>query len=723
LESVPRPSPGFTFGDVDVSEHAWNQALRAWFYRPDLAERPAYLAVDEETLTTIAKESGFDWTNAKESLCRAARYHVSPDSPLDWWVQSAVRWKFAGYKADPPFLSILAITVLAATIVDDVHDRSYYRRLNQLLGLDGHKMPRYFDSDVQQLWTYLNHWLDVIHHGELGKATASNKDGLANVGWAQSQTLMKSSDRAKLPLFFADLGVQAGQLVDGSLLAKRLTAWSSGGHALSRRLSVVLQDSRLRELLAEALHSELATWDGTVRDEVGRLALKIILAFHERSGELQAAVQVPGQLAQTLWRLEATEIDMNLGAVGELQLVDIAITSHVLDGQPILARPAIRSASDTDGDHQPATLTLFLPHRELHLLCPDDRLARWAEVPSARLDRPHLVLVRSTLEAAAIELMGQIGTDVAKFRRIHKPNGWAAYRFTPIKLKTVDGPLAVLSPRGHELSALDGGLPISAQRKHYLTEGPPDLLIDLRDSAMPVQVDDLELHPSSVARLRLADLRLGDGKHSLSVGGVHYQFTLANDYASAPSEVKLSFMFELQDSETATIRTCPAGMTTSTDDPATKSVLVSGGSIELGSAARSLMRELRPPHVRVGGRHFALGEPGQAAEIWPRSPKWFDALPTRLHPHLVDISPAIEDIPFTVNWLLRASAAGVTVSAARLLPDRSVDCTISNNTSISERVLQYIADAAPEFADEADAWDRWKRAALARSTTPDIGPS
>src|ERR1700678_4001678 len=144
---------------MEPDERAWNRALQAWFFRPDLAGRGAYLAVDEETLAAIATEWSFQVAEPTESLSRAIQHRVSERTPLRSWLQEASRWKASGSDGAPPFLSILAVTVLAATIVDQVSDRSYYRRLNTLLHLPNAGMPRDFYSDIQQLWTYLNEWL------------------------------------------------------------------------------------------------------------------------------------------------------------------------------------------------------------------------------------------------------------------------------------------------------------------------------------------------------------------------------------------------------------------------------------------------------------------------------------------------------------------------------------------------------------------------------------
>ena len=713
---------GRTVTRVNLDESGWNRALRSWFFRPDLAGRPAYLAVDEESLTEIGREWAPEVADATESLCHAVRRRVDSDAPLGWWINTAVRWKLTGYQSDPPFLSILAVTVLAATIVDDVNDRSYYRRLNALLGLPGVTMPRYFDSDVQQLWTYLNEWLTDVHHGQLGTATATNLGGLANVGWAQSQTLMRSSDRAKLPLFFAGIGLQGGERVDGALLVRRLRAWSAGAQVISRRLTAVLRDARLSELLQSALHSELATWDGTLRDEAGRIALRLQLAFHQRSGELQAAVQVPEHLAGTTWRIRQPEVAIHLGNGGDWQLLGVPITSQILDGQSLRAFPVTGPPPRPRDRDQPPAMTVFMPRREVHLMCPDDRLARWVEVPSALLHRPHLVLLRSRLAAAGVDIMNKLGTYVQPVQRIRCPEGWIAYRFTPASLLAIEGPLAALSPRGNELSALDGGLPISRRKRLYLTAGAPDLLLDLREPPGMITVDGAMAEPQTAGRLRLASLRLGPGNHSVSVGGVQYQLTLTDEHAEGPRDTRLSLCLEVHSNGARGLHTSPAGMTASTEPPGPSKVLVSGAAIWKGPAARTLAPVPRPPRARAGGRHFALGDPGQAAEIRPRTPRWFESLPIPLRPHLVDASLALQNVPFPAQWLLRVSAGGVTVSAIPAGTPSDESSADTSSAQVWPQILSYITKATPDFPDEASAWSRWKRAALPADTTEEPDP-
>lgn len=707
---------------MQADEPAWNRALRSWFFRPDLAGRPAYLAVDQETLTAIARKDGLATGDAAQALSDAVRNRVSPEAPLRPWVNEAIRWRSAGRASDPPFLTVLAITVLAATIVDRVNDRSYYGPLNRLLGLPGNVMPRDFDNDIQQLWTYLNEWLTDVCHGKLGTATASNIGGQANVGWAQSQTLLRPTDRAKLPLFFNALGAQPRQLVDGNLLVRRLRSWSAS-HALSRRMSVVLQDPRLSDLLGAALHSELAHWDGTLRDESGRLALKLLLAFHARSGELQAAIQVSGQLAGTTWQLNSLDSPLKLGRDGELELLPLPITSELLDGLSLHAEPDRLAVPDSGSGAIAAapTLTLVMPRRDVHLLCPDDRLARWVEVPAALLCRPHLVLVRSELADTAIDAIERLGGDAQFVRRIRCPAGWVSYRFIPTRFHAIEGPMAVLSPRGNSLSALEGGLPISKRRRVYLTPGAPDVVLDLREPTTLITIDNTEASRDSAGFLHLSSLGLSSGGHVISVGGVQYRLTLVDEFADEPRDCTLSFAFDISRKDERADGTVPIGVT-ATAHQRPSDVMVSGAAIRTSLPAETYVPVPRPPRSRTGGRHFALGHPGQAAEIRADPPRWLRSLQVQLAPHLVDAASALAELPFPPKWLLRISQAGTTVSAVETDTETHSEQAASEVTPDPwAEVLPYIEGAVPD-TDDAVAWSAWKQAAITDGTSPGLDP-
>src|SRR6266508_1958713 len=168
---------------VDV--RAWNRALTSSFFRPEMANRPVYLCIDRSLLARVAAGNGLQTSEPVESLTDAVRRHVHGEPPLRWWVEAGFGWRKAGHPGEPPFVAMLAVTVLAATFSDEVANiRSYYRTLRSLLGLaPGVEAPKEFDSDVQQLWIWLREWLVGYQRGALGRPTAYRAAGWSNVGW------------------------------------------------------------------------------------------------------------------------------------------------------------------------------------------------------------------------------------------------------------------------------------------------------------------------------------------------------------------------------------------------------------------------------------------------------------------------------------------------------------------------------------------------------------
>jgi hypothetical protein len=252
-----------------------------FFFRPEMANRPVYLCIDRSVLARVAADNGFPADDPVASLTAAVRRHVPGEPPLRWWVDAAFQWRRSGRSGTPPFVAALAVTVLAATASDDgANIRSYYRTLRALLGLPpGVDAPKEFDSDIQQLWTWLREWLDDHEAGALGRATATKAAGWANVGWAISQTVLSPLDRAKLPLFFTAIGAQAGQRADGELLATQLTSWAAGNVQLSSRLTRALADRTLRALLAQTLAGELALWDGQLSSNADQPGVQLLLSW------------------------------------------------------------------------------------------------------------------------------------------------------------------------------------------------------------------------------------------------------------------------------------------------------------------------------------------------------------------------------------------------------------------------------------------------------------
>lgn len=693
-----------------AEDAAWNVALAGWFFREDFAGRPVFLCVDEETLAAVGRESGTAPDNALDSLTHAVRAGVRANAPLESWIAASSAWRRSGFVGPPPFLSVLAVTVLAATMLGDPNDRSYYLRLNGLLGVAGRAMPRYFDSDIQQLWTGLNEWLTDVEHGARGVATATNlKSSFPNVGWALSQTVLRPSDRAKLPFLFSALGVYPGQQVDGQLLVAGLRRSGLASQGMSRRLSQVLDDATLTESLAATLASELATWDGTLRDETGRRATQLLLTFHQRSRAFGVAVRTPADLANLHLSVAGAD-PVALGEAGDVQLLPVPVTASLLDGANLPAQ-----LLDPVGDREPRPIGLLMPRVDLHLLTPNDGLARWVDIRPAELHRPHLVLVRAEMASAAAAVMASLGGTAPRVASVPCPAGWRCYQFEPVRTVALDGPLSVLSPRGAEVSTLDGGLPISARSRLFLTSGPPDVLLDLTHSEITAAVDGQPIQDIGPAgRLRLADRGLTAGTHRIDVGGTHLRLRLVDDHAVGPAACSLAVALRAETSPAGRPWTIPAwtGARDSDrhgDDP--PDILVRGASLELSERgrARTAVDTAPPAQARSGGRHFALGVGRVAAPVYPRLPEWLMALEPQPLPHMVDLSSCTGALPFPAAWFLRITNDHATVvPAGEAQPSgQRPDVAATAQVNAWDEVRPWLATATPH-PDHAAAWTAWR---------------
>lgn len=718
---------------VVADDAAWSAALAGRFYREEFADRPVFLCVDEETLADLANDAALIADDparadageaAVQALAQAVRPRVRASGPLSAWTQGALAWRRSGYAGPPPFLSLLALTVLAATTVGGRSDRGYYSRLNDLLGLPGRGMPRYFDSDIQQLWRSLNEWLTTVEHGRRGVPTATNlTSAQPNIGWALSQTVLRPADRARLPLLFSTLGLYPGQLVDGQLLAEGLRRTGLAGHGLSRRLAQVLADPALADSLAATLSSELAAWDGVLRDESGRRVVQLLLTYHQRSRIFGVAVRTPADLVGHSVIVEHNTA-VPLGEVGELQPLSIPVAAGLLDGASVPAElllPDGRSVTE---------LRLVMTHIDLRVLTPSDALARWVEIRLAERHRRHLVLLRSELIRDAVAIMGLLAQDPPRRTSVPCPAGWVAYEYEPVRAATAGslvGQLRVLSPRGGEIAALEGGLAVSAGSRLYLTSGPPDVLFDLSDGGRTVAIDGQPVTGAGTAgRLRLAGRGLVEGSHEVDIGGACLTLRLVNEYAPGPAAGTLGTRLQAGTLGTRLqAGTAPAGRpwtiplppSPDSTDGADVDVLVQGASVRRSAAADALPRPADGlgALARVGGRHYALGPAGVAAQVHPQPPAWLLTLTPQPIPHLVDLTASAERLPFAPTWFLRLArdhASVILASVQRIIApaDNATKGAATPPTdqtaNVWDEVVPWLASAATA-PEQADAWASW----------------
>ena len=171
-----------------------------------------YLAVDDDTLDEIVGEPGDG--RGSRALLRTVRPKLSLGDERHFFEPvrlDAVMWhSLRTTAAAPPFLPVLALTVLAASRMDEseaVAAFNYYHRLKEVLDITFDPGPAFRDA-VAQMFVMLDEWL-TLHKGHFrGVSTISAHPQPAHVGYPLSQVLFRQSDRRQLTRFFRMYGLR-----------------------------------------------------------------------------------------------------------------------------------------------------------------------------------------------------------------------------------------------------------------------------------------------------------------------------------------------------------------------------------------------------------------------------------------------------------------------------------------------------------------------------------
>lgn len=714
------------YGKAVLAEQPWNQSLGENFYHARLAGRPAYFYVDRGVIEVIAERNQLAPPGRGcEALINLVRKSVM-DAPLGPWVRSAVAWKSSGYLGYPPFLTALAVTVLAATDVELERraNSSYYPQLRSLLNLPlSGGMPKDFGNDVGILWAILNEWLDS-KSGALGIPTAKPSLHYVNVGWAMSQVLFPPADRARLPHFFAAMGVDPGEDLPGALLLTQLREVVAKRRIIfSRRFSEKVQrplDETTSDMLAEALRQELQNWDGTWRREDGEQLVPISIAADEFQGKLHAVFRVPERLAGAV--LKFGECEIELGESGDFDFVPAVDLSRLLDGAEIVASTVAQADRVSRED---VHFRLAAPQSELRVLSGNDDLGMYVEGNRSEIDVKSIVLVRERLAPEAFDAMSRLGgEDPKSMARLRPPRGWVAFKYRPKRSIALDHALSPLAPRDRFLAHLTGGLCVDGRTRTYLTSGPPDIFVNINAIGGPLVLDGhITLEPDGNGRVRLAEMGLAAGIHKVNAGGRTLTFQLSSSVPSKPFLPVLWRGWDIHQSvgeHRMKFAIANNGSAVSLDSA--HDVLVNGASLRTRASVASRTHITRWPEVRSGGRHVALGVPGEAEVIKPEAPGWLAEFAPTVRPRMLDVSKAVRVVGFRPLWVVHEAPHRVEVHR---LPYSAVNGTQVQGAepslgcelwwSVAERLAEAIVDPQDLFD-----WSRWLTEAELFELLPEV---
>ena len=527
-------SPSAVGRSLPAAWAQWQQLLAEHFFRPRSNDSPLTFFVDDELLGFLGKGPP---ESAVDDLVRAftSLTDDGEDAAFDAIDGFLSDWEAEASAYPPPVLPALAICVLAATWMaaeDNIAAHNYYRRYRQLLRLGGEGTPKGYARSVPQYWEAYRRWLLESQDGRFGTPTAKRHKHLTNIGYAISQALIRRSDRQQFPEFYRWLGCSPGQSVAPSTLVQWFGVWADR-HGVHPALRHMLADREYRGVLAQALAGDLRDWDGSERDEEGRVVLRIRLTLETlRSTPTAWVEQSPVAPVDRLALREGSdEYQVTGGPDGYVGRLSRAVTAE---------EAFARGARLREGRY--ITHLRPMPIMPLRI---DDQLGMWVSCPSLVLGEQMVVVtvpeltstVRGFLEASAApgwtESPGALGDPLAG-------TTFARVEIAELQSAPLDPHLAAIMPTSRGGPLLVDGLPVLGMARVYLTGGEPRVQLEpeLAAALRSVVLDGTQVElPKGKDSLDLRTFGLKVGHHSVEAAGARLTFdTVETAFAQSRAE-------------------------------------------------------------------------------------------------------------------------------------------------------------------------------------------
>jgi hypothetical protein len=483
----------------------WQKLLADRYFGPQRNGRPVLLFIDDKEAASLFEQAPDGIVDLRSAVV----------AEIDWYgkaFEQVLRrvgvWKKEKrqYHEPPPFLPLLAVSVLAATRMRGDGSRGrrpYYDRLAEVLAPKD-KVPvdvrehlkRDYDS-VRDMWESLGNWL-MDTEGKYGIRTFYAPKGFERIGYAMSQAIMCADDNDRLVPFFQEHGGKSGQE-----LVELLRVWP-GRHRLSRACRDALESDDRHPVLAELLETLATAVSSALEDaRPGKGALA-------RSHTLQI---VADQDQQRRWELSC-KILYREGIIRDALRHDGG-TLHVAfeEGRKYYQLsgdlPDVATVLDTGFTATGKHMRISVPRRSKPIILQQDPSGGYVETANPQPDVPSLILYSAALEKAAKELMEEkAGYEWEPGDPSDVP-GW--FVIDRIEFDAEEG------QRGRRFR-LKGGLRVRRHlgRNHFLAGGEPDLVPPA--DADVVKVDGRAI-PIGGKPLRLRDLGLAPGEHTVELDG------------------------------------------------------------------------------------------------------------------------------------------------------------------------------------------------------------
>ena len=510
-----------------------NAAIADEVFGEGASGRPVYLDLEPDVLARIANRTGeHSATQADELLCDVVKATLPPaDGPQGLFSAHTARaeqWEREGSSTPPPYIGVLALLSLVAERMkqtEQLAGSNYYGRLLQALDIDEefrNRVVRDFRRETPPLWHSLNNWLEELN-GRRGLPTAVAFDHRRYIGLPLSQALVRSQDRTKLPVLFAQFGLQPGQRISVQAMQELLGEWIAGSQ-VSGSLKRLWAKQSNRERVSEVVCAELECWDGVLPPELKPAEYKLdnnLFLAAELRGHPHPAIELlllarrDGQGAARPAVLPADASSAAMTALGRLvdrmRFQPIPGTAwESVEPSHLMSYPELLIANVSLEVSHVGT-TYMRRARRLVLL-------KWHEADHLFIEARRAELLETYLVLALSELAGPVREMLQSSARkgwrelSHEtlpglPQTWTAFQdvqLERIASVSVDD-LAPLQPVARTHLALGGGLPLPGINVWH-----SDLLPELR-----VVVD--EHSGTDVALVRGVPTRYLDGAEEADV--------------------------------------------------------------------------------------------------------------------------------------------------------------------------------------------------------------
>ena len=573
----------------------WNETLAVWFLSPRPNER-VYLRVDDPELDRINADRALGLRDPAQDLITAVRGEVQGSPSLSWLRRQSDDWRS---RADPdevpPWLGVIAVSVLVAARESARGSLAFYRPLSDALGLSTVLNQNDYEESFYKWWFDLARWLTDVNDGKRGLPSWRRiplTGPRCVVGHPYTQVLLRREDFRDLDAFVRSRGRRGpGDLevtdpaTAGADLIERLRRWASQ-HRVSSRLWELLNgaESEASESLQYMLLDRLLDEVEVTGVRILRRETSLVLTLDDwAERRLNFAVIAPA--SSELWESRTIEIDGQL--VGPLEVGEPYAAPIPVDANALDHGVNVTASGDINLVYRPSDV-IALAARDWSL---------WCSVEDAEEGETVYLLVADRVTERVRRMLD--GFRPAPIQGV--PRGWTLYGpatlALPVGLDSVGLPV-----RGswQAVPRLIGGLEVA--RHAFLVGGPPAVFVPA-DSVGSLRLDGepLDTADGDGALIDLRHLHLDPGRHVVDVGPYRLMFELLT--------------FERLPEVEARVGRTALGAIIPLDGADCQEVFAGGALVPEADYDPVVISPL-------GERLVVLGLPGQAADCPTRMGKW-----------------------------------------------------------------------------------------------------